>query len=130
ERLEPADDDGVRARIGPDRIDRLLRGDAEPLALTWGEPPVAGMPSELHSVFVHDRAFLRVEPAPFEEGAVIVARKEARLLAFSAPRGCEGCALGLGTRLSLRLLAEGERDPVELPRIEAGQHVRLVLVGI
>jgi hypothetical protein len=85
------------------------------------------VPSDLLSFYVHDRPVLRHEPAAFEKRAVVVARKEARFLALSAPGGFETGALGLGARLSFGLRAERERDPVELRRIDAGQHVRLVL---
>ena len=67
------------------------------------------------------------EPVPPEERAVVVAGEEARLLALGAPRDGEPGARRLGSRRVLVLLAEREPDPLELLRIEAREHVRLVL---
>ncbi len=62
-----------------------------------------------------------------EKRPVVVAGEEARLLALGALRGLEPCTLGLGPRGRLVLVAEREPDAVELPRVEPGEHVRLVL---
>jgi hypothetical protein len=88
------------------------------------------MASDLLTVFVDERTLLRLEPATLEERAIIVTCEEARFLALSAARSFEARAPGLGTRLCLGLRAKRERDPVELRRIETGQHVRLVLFRV
>src|SRR5439155_2332943 len=45
-------------------------------------------------------------------------------------RDGEARTLGLRTRLVLRLVAEREDDLLEVPRVEARKHVRLVLVRV
>ena len=72
----------------------------------------------------------RLEAAPLEEGAVVVAGEEAGLLALPALGDGEPRGARLGARLGLRLLAERELDPLEERRIERGEHVRLVLVRV
>ena len=118
------------ARVAAQRVERLGRGDADPAPLAGRVAPEAVVPAELDAVLVDDRPVGRLEPAALEEGAVVVAGEEARLLAL-APLGdrepCGGC---LGTRLGLRQLAERELDPLELRRVERGEHVGLVLVRI
>src|SRR5439155_26928860 len=83
--------------------------------------------AELRPVLADDRAFLRLEPVPVEEGSVVVAGEEARLLALRPPGGGEAGTLGLGPRRLLRLLPEREGDACKVPRVEGGEHVALVL---
>src|SRR5436190_12569791 len=124
------DDDRVRLRLRAQRVERLRRGDAEALPLAGREAPVPAVASELTAVLVHERARARVEPLALEEGTVVVAGQEARLLALAAPRDREAGALGLRPRLALGLIAERERDAPELAWVEPGQHVRLILLWI
>src|SRR5207244_4977687 len=70
---------------------------------------------------------LRGHPVPFEKGAVVVACEEARLLALGALRSFEPGRSGFGAGLRLRLLTEREPDALEMPRVEAREHVALVL---
>src|ERR671911_639412 len=85
---------------------------------------------ELEGDFVHDRAVAGVEPVALEEGSVVVAGQEARLLALAALRDGETRRPGLAARLRLRLFAEREFDPVQKRRVERREHVRLVLVRV
>src|SRR4029453_3441945 len=130
ERRPRADDDGVRARVRTQRVQRLWGRDAESLALPRREPPVTGMPPELAAFFVDNRAIDPVETATLEEGAVVVAGEETCFLALAPPRDPEPRALGVGARLGLRLFAEREDDAVELRGIELCQHVRLILLVV
>src|SRR5205814_1546043 len=86
--------------------------------------------AELAPVGVDDRARARLDAVPLEERAVVVAREEARLLALCAACGGEAGAFRLGARLLLALPAERERDALEQARVEAREHVRLVLVRV
>ena len=88
------------------------------------------MTRKLATVLVDDRPVGTVQPTTIEEGPVVVAGQEARLLALAAVHGSEPGAFGLGTRFRLGLVAERKDDAVELGRIELRQHVRLVLVRI
>src|SRR5690349_24604507 len=65
-----------------------------------------------------------------EEGAIVITRKEARLLAVGPPRDGEPGALGLGPRRLLVLIAQRERDPGQVLRVERGEHVALILGGV
>ena len=126
----PRDDDGVGARDGLQCIERLTGGDAEPAPLAGRETPVAVVPAQLAARGVDDRPVGRTEPAPFEEGAVVVTAEEARLLALRPACGCQASLRRLLARLRLRLVAQRERDALQRSRVEPGEHVRLVLVGI
>src|SRR5262249_60033448 len=55
---------------------------------------------------------------------------EARLLAVSSPRDGQAGLVCLGACGFLRLLAEREPDSVEQARVEAPEHVALVLAGV
>src|SRR5207244_5565007 len=65
-----------------------------------------------------------------EEGTVVAAGEEARLLALCPARGGEASCLRRGAGLALRLVAERERDPVQRARVDRREHVRLVLRGV
>ena len=65
-----------------------------------------------------------------QEVTVVAAPEKTGLLALRTPRGCESGAAGLGPRLLLGLLAQREPNPVEQARVEAGEHVGLVLLRI
>ena len=65
-----------------------------------------------------------------EEGAVVAAGEEARLLALAPGGRCEPGGGRLGARLGLRQLAERELDPVEEARVERREHVGLVLLRV
>ena len=101
-----------------------------PAPLARRVAPDAVVPAELVALLVDDRAVGRLEATPLEEGPVVVAGEEARLLALAALGGDEARRRGLGARLRLRQLPERELDPVELSRVERGEHVGLVLVRI
>src|SRR5260370_35102383 len=122
--------DGVRRRVGVEHVQRAVGGDADSLALAGSEAPEAIVLADLGAVLVDDCAGAGLEAVPPEERAVIVAAEEARLLALGAMGCSETGALRLGARLLLALLAERERNAIEEPRIEAREHVRLVLVRV
>ncbi len=130
ERLARADDDGVRGRVRAEDVERPLRDDADALALPGGEAPEAVVPAQLAALLVHDRPVPWRQPVAAEERAVVVAGEEARLLALGALRSVESGPLRLRARLRLVLPAEREPDAAELRRVEAREHVRLVLRGI
>ena len=130
ERAAGADDERVRRGVRAERVQRLGRRDADAAALARRVAPDAVVPAELAAVLVDDRSVGRLEAAALEEGAVVVAGEEARLLALAALGDVEAGGGRLGAGLGLRQLAERELDPVELRRVERGEHVRLVLVGI
>ena len=85
------------------------------------------MGRELPAVFVDDWSRLSSESVALEELAVIAAGQETRLLALRAMCSGEACALCFGARLRFGLTAEREPHPVEKLRVEAREHVRLVL---
>src|SRR5579885_355150 len=128
ERLPRPDGDGIRPRVGGDGVQRLRRRDAEPAALTGGEPPVARVRADTLPVDVHERAFLRPQAVPLEERAVVVAGQEARLLALGTPRGGEAGRGRLGARLLLRLRPQRKPHAGEKARVETREHVALVLL--
>src|SRR5204862_1713349 len=127
ELVAPADDNGVRARVRPQDIQRARRRDADALALPGRERPVAVMRAELRSGGVDDHALARREAVAREEVAVVVAGEEAGLLALRATGDVEAGTRRLVARRLLVLLAEREPDAAELARIDACEHVRLVL---
>ena len=104
-------------------VERLARRDADALALAGREAPVAVVRAERGAVVRDDEARLAAEAAALEEGAVVVAAEEARLLAVGARGDGEPGTRGLGPGLGLRLGAERELDPLEEARREAGEHV-------
>src|SRR5207237_4209842 len=119
--------DRVRARLGTKRVERLRRYEAEPAPLPGGEAPVPLVAADLGAVLVHELARFAAQPVARQELAVVAAREEAGLLALGAR--CDGQAgrLRLRPHLLLRAFAERERDAREEPRVEAAEHVRLVL---
>src|SRR5205085_7337460 len=74
------DDDGVRARVGRERVERLGGSDAEAAPLAGGEVPVAAVRSDRPPRLVDDGAWPVGQARAAEEGAVVVAAEEARLL--------------------------------------------------
>jgi hypothetical protein len=104
--------------------------DAEPAALADGEAPVALVRPDLPTALVHERPGARLEAVALEEGAVVVAGEEARILALGAGGDGEPGRRGFGARLLLRPAAEREREPAEEARVEPGEHVALVLRGV
>jgi hypothetical protein len=86
--------------------------------------------TELTAVLVDDRALRRLEPAPAEERAVVVAGEEARLLALGPLGGGEAGALRLGACLCLRGVSERKADVFEERGRERREHVGLVLCRI
>src|SRR5205823_11637418 len=127
ERLARPDDDRVRPRLGAEGVERLRRGDAETPPLARREAPEALVLAELGARCVDDPPGCGTEPVPREEVAVVAAGEEARLLALGTPGDREPGRASLRPRLVLRALAEGEGDPLEEPRVEAREHVRLIL---
>ncbi len=79
---------------------------------------------------VDDRALLGLQAVAGEEVAVVAPGEEAGLLALGALRGGEPGRAGALPRLLLRALGEREPDAVERARVEAGEHVGLVLRGV
>ena len=130
ERPTRADDERVRGPVGAERVERLRRGYPDSAPLARGEAPDAVVAAELSALLVDDRSLGALEPLPLEEGAIVVAGEEARLLALAALGDLETGGGRLGPRLRLRLSAEGELDPIEHLRVERREHVRLVLVRI
>ena len=88
------------------------------------------MRRELGSALVGDHAGLRHGAVPGEEVTVVVTGEEACLLALGARGGGEPGARRLRPRGVLVLLAEWEPEALEAPRVEAREHVRLVLRGV
>jgi len=86
--------------------------------------------AELASGLVPHRPVLRREPVPLEEGAIVTAREKARLLALGPAGRREPSRRRAGARLRLRTIAEREPEPLEVPRVEPGEHVRLILPGV
>src|SRR4029077_6931898 len=70
ERRARADDDRVRGRTCPHRIQRLAAADPEPAPLARREAPVPGMRPEDAALLVDDRPVTRDEATAFQEGAV------------------------------------------------------------
>src|SRR5207247_2398417 len=113
-----------------ERVERLGRGNAQAAALARREAPKAGVAAELVPVLVHHRPVGRAEPMPLEEIAVVAAGEEACLLTLGAPGNRQAGALCFGPGLGLGLPAEAEPEPVEKARIQAAEHVRLVLTRV
>ena len=88
------------------------------------------MLAELRAVLAHDRSGFRADAVPRQEVTVVAAGEEACLLALGARGGGEPGGPRLGAHLLLRALAERDLDPVEEPRVEAREHVRLVLARV
>src|SRR6266508_879658 len=130
QRAARADDDGIRAGVRAQGVERLRGCDAESLSLSGREAPVPRVAAELVAVLVDDCTLCGSETAALEERAVVVPGEEARLLALAARRAREACTLRLGASLGLGLLAEREHDPVELPGIELPEHVGLILLRV
>src|SRR5204863_2611306 len=93
----------------------------------WGEPPEALVRPERRSLFVDDRSLAGGQPVPLEKLPVVTAAEEARLLALAPLCNLQARALRLRAGLVLRLLTEREPDSLQPARVEASQHVRLVL---
>src|SRR5262245_5008641 len=127
ERCSRPDDDGVRCRIAAERESRLSRRDAEPTSLAGREAPEALMRADAFSTFVDDMTLASRQSVALEEVPVVAASEEARLLALGAARDRQPGERCLGTRLLLGLLPEREPDPIQVTRIEPGEHVRLIL---
>ena len=117
-------------RLGAQRVQRLARCDAEAAALARREAPEAVVAGDLVPALVDDRALGRVEAVTDEEVAVVAAGEEACFLALGPARRGEPGGAGALPRLLLGALAEREPDAVEHARVEAGEHVGLVLRGV
>src|SRR5581483_2116430 len=115
---------------GAERVQRLGGRDADASPLAGREPPGAVVLAERAAGLVHDRSAPRAHAVALEEGTVVAAAEEARLLALGPGGGGEARRGRLGACLLLRLRAERERDPVEQARVECGEHVRLVLARV
>src|SRR6185436_5239211 len=101
--------------------------DPEASPLPRSEAPEALVHADRRSLLVDDCSLTGGKAVPCEELAVVAAAQEARLLALAPPCDLHAGALRLRAGLLLGLLAEREPDLVEPTRIEAGEHVRLVL---
>src|SRR5919204_5443147 len=124
------DEDRVRAGVAPMRIWRLGSHRPEPASLPRREPPRAFVTAESPSILVHDRSRGSLDAVALQELSVIAAAEEARLLTLGAGRDGEPRLRRLATRRRLCLLAEREPESREQPRVETGEHVGLVLLGI
>ncbi len=122
-----ADDHGVRGGARIEDVQRGRRGHADALALAGREPPEAVVLADRLALLVDDMAGARLEPVAGEERPIVVTGEETGLLALCTAGDGETCARCFGPGRVLVLLAERKPDPVELLRIEAGEHVRLVL---
>src|SRR5439155_19302981 len=120
----------IRARLATHRIQRFRRGHSDPSSLSGRQAPHTVVRRELSSVLVDDRPRFWAQPVAREELAVVAACEEARLLALGPPGRGQPGALGLGACLVLRLLPEREPDPVQKPRVEPREHVRLILLRV
>ena len=94
------------------------------------EPPETPMGAEGRPLLVDDPPFLSGETLASKEVPVVAAAQEARLLALGPARHGQARTLGLVPGLGLRLVAEREPDPLEVLRVEPGEHVRLILLRI
>ena len=130
ERLARPDHDGVAPHVGAQHVERLRRRDADPFALARREAPGPAVPAELAAACVDDGAIGPRQPVAGEEVAIVGAGKKAGLLALGslrrrhAGRGC------LRSRRRLALLAQREPAACQDARIDLGEHVRLILVGV
>ena len=123
---EPTKTVFVRGSV-PQRVDGLARGDSEPAPLARREPPEAFVPGDLPPVLVEHGPVAACEPVAREEVPVVVSGEEARLLALRPGGRREARGARLGARLVLPLLAEREPEPWQMARVEAREHVGLVL---
>ncbi len=130
ERPASSDDERVRRRLSAEGVERLGRGDADAAPLAGRVAPGPVVAAELVAVLVDDRPVGPPQALPLEEGAVVVSREEARLLALGALGHGEARRSSLGPRALLRLRAEREADAVEQLGIHGREHVGLVLLGI
>src|SRR5262249_47270060 len=108
-------------------VQRPIRAHPEPTALARSEAPVTLVRADPRPARVDHRAHRCLDAAALEERAVVVTPEETGLLALCPARSHEPGGGSLGARLLLRLLAEREGDALEQPRIDGGEHVRLVL---
>ena len=115
--------------VGPERVERLTRSDADAAALSRREPPDAVVTAERTPGLVDDRPRGR-DAVTLEERAIVVAGEEARFLALRASRRLEAGCSRLGTRGGLPLRAERKVDALESGRGDGGEHVRLILGGV
>src|SRR5207253_8517984 len=120
--LPRTDDERVRARIRPHRVQRPAGGDADPAPLSGRVAPVARVLAHLASAFVDDRARIRLEPVPGQEVAIVRAAEEARLLALTPRSDGQARALRLVSRLRLRLLPQRKPDAREARGVEPREH--------
>src|SRR5262245_63954389 len=88
------------------------------------------MGAQSGSVAIHDVAGLTMNALPHEERAVVVAAEEAGLLALRAASRGEAGGDRVFPGLCLRLSAEREAHALEQRRIDRGEHVGLILLGI
>src|SRR5688500_12044869 len=130
ERRPRPDDDGVRPRLGAQRVHRLRGDHAQAAALARREAPEAVVLPELPAALVDDGARSRRDPVAREEVPIVASGEKAGLLALRAPRGVEPGGSRLVARLLLRLRPEREPEAVERARVEAGEHVGLILCAV
>ena len=72
----------------------------------------------------------RRQTLSFQEGPIVVAGEEARVLTLPALRRGEPGGTRLATGLLLRLLTEREPQARDESRIDLAEHVGLILVGV
>ena len=130
ERTARADDERVRGCVRAERVCGLVGADPDPAPLAGREAPDAVVPTDLGPALVDDRPCIGGQTLPLEEGAIVGAGEEAGLLALLPARHGQPGRGRLVARRLLSLAAERERDPVEQPRVDGGEHVRLILGGV
>src|SRR4051794_9561044 len=128
EELLGAYDDAVRRRIDLHDVLPRPRGDAEPAPLPDRVAEGALVRSDRLARRIDELSRAReLRPALLDERRVVGPRNEAHLLGVGLARDGETEAFGLGTRLALPHLPQGEERARELPLAQHVKHVGLVL---
>src|SRR4051812_16335489 len=125
-RERPSRADDYAVVVLAEHVERLGSGDADALALPDREAVLPFVAAESATALVDDVSGGVAPHEPVEARA----GEEAEVLALGAFGYGEICRARELADLGLGELAEREPDPIELSRLEAGEHVGLVLVGI
>ena len=125
------DDDAARPRVTLEHVERLGPA-AQPASLADREVVLAVVMAEHLAAAVDDlaRAAQARTAVALQERAPAEARDEAQVLALALVRDRQTRLAGERAHGVLREAAEREREPVEIRRVEAREHVALVLAGV
>ncbi len=126
-----AGDDAVAGGLGPQHVERLLGGDAEPSALADGVAVMAAVTCRARGRRCRRSPRLLLDPGVAgEEGGAAGAGEEAEVLRVGLGGDRQLRLGGQLAHLRLRQLAEREAHPRERVGRERGEHVGLVLPGV